>query len=67
MSTSTPARICIGCSSPGYSGYDSIRSKLASAFARSTSNSGTKIVSSPAPSIASTTGRSVARNQKSVK
>ena len=41
---------------PGYSGYDSTRSKVVSARTRSTSNSGTKTASSPAALIATPTG-----------
>ena len=48
MSASTRARIRIGCSIPGYSGYDSTRSKVVSARTRSTSNSGTNATMSPA-------------------
>ena len=58
-SASTRARIRIGCSMPGYSGYDSMRSKLVSARTRSTSNSGTKTAISPAALCAKATGRSV--------
>ena len=39
-SASTRAQTSIGCSAPGYSGYDSIRSKVVSARVRATSNSG---------------------------
>jgi len=67
MSASTRAKILIGCSSPGYSGYDSIRSKSVSARVRATSNSGTKIAESPDVLWAKTTGRSFERNQKPVK
>lgn len=66
-SASTRARIFIGCSRPGYSGYDSMRSNDASARVRSTSNSGTKIADSPAAFSAKTIGRSFERNQKPVK
>ena len=41
------ARMRIGCSMPGYSGYDSTRSNSVSASTRSTSNSGTKTAISP--------------------
>ena len=67
MSCSTRARMRIGCSSPGYSGYDSTRSKSVSARTRSTSNSGTKTIRLPDASLASATGRSVARKLKFVR
>ena len=55
----------IGCSVPGYSGYDSIRSKEVSARTRSTSNSGANTMISPVAFCANTTGRSVERKLKS--
>jgi hypothetical protein len=67
MSSSRRARILIGCFKPGYSGYDSTRSKLASAWARATSNSGTKIAVSPFALSTYATGRSVARNENRVR
>ena len=57
----------IGCSIPGYSGYDSTRSKSVSARTRSTSNSGTKTAMAPSALEANATGRSVARKPKPVK
>jgi len=57
----------MGCSIPGYSGYDSTRSKAVSARTRSTSNSGTNTIASPAALWAKATGRSVARKPKLVK
>ena len=52
---------------PGYSGYDSMRSNVVSARTRSTSNSGTNTARLPSASIATPTGRSVARKLKLVK
>ena len=46
---------------PGYSGYDSIRSKDVSSFVRSTSNSGTRTAISPAVLWAKAIGRSFER------
>ena len=66
-SASTRPRIRIGCSTPGYSGYDSTRSNAVSARTRSTSNSGTNTAISPAALCAKTTGRSVDRKLKLVK
>jgi hypothetical protein len=57
----------MGCSVPGYSGYDSTRAKEASARVRSTSNSGTNTADSPPTLSAYTTGRSFERNQNPVK
>ena len=57
----------IGCSVPGYSGYDSTRSNDVSARTRSTSNFGTNTTMSPPAFCANTTGRSVERKPKPVK
>src|SRR5436190_9280328 len=63
----TRARTSIGCSRPGYSTYDSTRSKGVSARTRSTSNPGTKTSSSPPADPTNATGRSVARKTSPVK
>ena len=51
---------------PGYSGYDSIRSKVVSSRVRSTSNSGTRTAISPAAFCAKAIGRSFDRKLKPV-
>ncbi len=66
-SASSRAKIGIGCSTPGYSGYDSIRSNVDSARVRSTSNSGTKTAISPATFCATAIGRSFDRKLKPVR
>ncbi len=66
-SASTRPKIVIGCSIPGYSGYDSIRSKEVSARTRSTSNSGTNTAESPPTLSAYMIGRSFERKTKPVK
>ena len=59
-------RSSIGCSAPGYSGYDSIRSKSLLGCVRSTSNSGTNTTMSPPTFCAKAIGRSFERKLKPV-